>query len=176
LVHLVTDPRSFAAHRLNPITTRPLLEAVTGRDEFRRPQNLQGQVKDVAKGIMPIPLQALTRPGDYDIKESAAKGVGITAYRYRSRAARTAHELVLKGGFGESTRTPAEQKLMSKYRRDIDAGKLDAAKVREDYKAGKLRERDARTLIEEAKTPQTAQRFSPPVTRKSLGSVATGER
>ena len=58
----------------------PLLEAITGRDEFGRPQNLQGQLKDVAKRIMPIPLQALTRPGDYDIKESAAKGMGITAH------------------------------------------------------------------------------------------------
>lgn len=108
---------------------------------------------------MPIPLQALTRPGDYDIKESVAKGMGITAYRYRSRGARTAHELVLKGGSGESTRTPAEQKLMTKYLGDIDAGHLNPENVRADYKAGKLRERDARRLLSESKTPQLERDF-----------------
>jgi hypothetical protein len=30
-------------------------------------------VAHVAKGISPIPLQGLTKPGDYDIKESVAK-------------------------------------------------------------------------------------------------------
>jgi hypothetical protein len=139
IAHLITDPRSFAAHRLNPITTRPLLEALTGRDKFGRPQDLQGQLKDVAKGIMPVPLQALTRPGDYDITESITKGMGVTATRYRSRAARTAHELWIKGGtFGESTRTPAEQKLIAKHRSAIEAGKFDPNAVRADYKAGRL--------------------------------------
>jgi hypothetical protein len=52
-----------------------------------------------------------------------------------------------------------QQKLMSKYRSDIDAGKLSADKVRADYKAGKLRERDAKTLIEESKSPQLLRDF-----------------
>jgi hypothetical protein len=48
---------------------------------------------------------------------------------------------------------------MSKYRSDIDAGKLSADKVRADFKGGKLRERDARTLIEESKSPQLLRDF-----------------
>jgi hypothetical protein len=41
----------------------------------------------------------------------------------------------------------------------IDAGKLKADKVREGYKAEKLRERDAKTLIEESKMPQLQRDF-----------------
>jgi hypothetical protein len=160
IAHLITDPRSFAAHRLNPITTRPLLEAITGRDEFGRPRDLKGQAEDVAKGISPIPLQGLTKPGDYDIKESVARGMGITASRYRSRAARTAHELWIKGGtFGESTRTTAEQQLIARHRAAIEARKFDPNAVRAHYKAGRLTERDAKTLMSDNQTPQLVRDF-----------------
>ncbi len=94
------------------------------------------------------------RPGDVDLKESLAKGVGATASRYRSRAARTAHELYVQGAFGETTRTPAEQKLMQKHRSAIDAGKFDPNAVRTDLKAGRLTERDAKLLISESQSPQ----------------------
>jgi hypothetical protein len=160
LLHLVTDPRSFAAHRLNPMTTRPILEGLTGRDEFGRPRDLKGQITDIAKGIAPIPLQGLMRPGDVDLKESLAKGVGATASRYRSRAARTAHELYVQGAtFGETTRTPAEQKLMQKHRSAIDAGKFDPNAVRTDLKAGRLTERDAKLLLSESQSPQLVRDF-----------------
>lgn len=159
LVHLVTDPRSFASHRLNPIITRPLLEAITGRDEFGRPQDLPGQLKDIAKGITPIPLQALTRPGDYDIKESVAKGMGVNASRYRTQAARTAREFIRKGPIFESNHTPDEQKLMQKHRAAIEAGKFDPNAVRADYKAGKLTERDAKALMNENQSPQLVRDF-----------------
>ena len=69
----------------------------------------------------------------------------MTATRYRTQAARTARELVLKGGtFGESNHTPDEQKLMAKHRAAIEAGKFDADSVRADFKAGRLTERDAK--------------------------------
>jgi hypothetical protein len=104
--------------------------------------------------------RALTRPGDYDITEIITKGMGIAASRYRSRAARTAHELWLKGGiFGESTRTPAEQKLIAKRRAAIEVGKLDPNAVRADYKAGKLTECDAKTLMSDNQRLQLVRDF-----------------
>lgn len=57
---------------------------------------------------------------------------------------------------------------MARYRGDIDAGKLNPEKVRGDYKAGKLRERDASTLIEEAKTTQLLRDFRPLSVERAL--------
>jgi len=160
ILHLIEKPREFVEHRLNPIATRPLLEAITGRDTFGRQRNAKDQLKDFATNIVPIPLQSFTKPSDFDVKESVAKSLGLTATRYRSPAAQTAHELMLKGAtFGESSRTPAEQKLMASHRAAIDADKFDAGKVRDDFKAGKLTEKDARALISESKTPQLGRDF-----------------
>jgi hypothetical protein len=61
-----------------------------------------------------------------------------------------------------SANRPGRQENRSsfaKHRAAIDADRFDANAVRSDFKAGKLRERDARTLIEEAKTPQLLRDF-----------------
>jgi hypothetical protein len=61
--------------------------------------------------------------------------------------------------FGETTRTPAEQKLMQKHRSAIDAGKFDPNAVRTDLKAGRLTERDAKLLLSESQSPQLVRDF-----------------
>jgi hypothetical protein len=169
LLQLVTKPREFVEHRLNPVTTRPLLEAITGRDTFGRPRNAKEQIGDFAKNVVPIPLQSLTKPEDFDVKESVGKSLGLTADRYRTPAARKAHEFVIKGAtFSETTRSPEEQQLMKRYRAQMDAGKFSADQVRSDYKAGKLTEHDARELLSENTTPQFVRDFKRLSLEKSL--------
>jgi hypothetical protein len=110
--------------------------------------------------VVPIPLQSLARPEDFDVKESAAKGLGLTANRYRTPAARKAHDFVTKGAtFDESSRSPEEQQLMKRHRSQIDAGKFSADQVRNDYSSGKLTEHDARELLSDSKTPQLVRDF-----------------
>jgi hypothetical protein len=160
ILQLITNPREFVEHRLNPVTTRPLLEAVTGRDTFGRPRNATGQVQDFAKNVMPIPLQSLTRPADIDPSGAIGKSLGLTADRYRSPAARRAHDFVVKGAtFTESSRSPEEQQLMQRYRSQMDAGKFSVDALRNDYRAGKITESDARQLLSESKTPQFVRDF-----------------
>jgi hypothetical protein len=65
-----------------------------------------------------------------------------------------------KGGtFGESTRTPAEQKVIAKYRATIEVGKFHPNAVRADYKAGKLTECDAKTLMSDNQSLQLVRDF-----------------
>jgi hypothetical protein len=85
----------------------------------------------------------------------------LTADRYRTPAARKAHEFVVKGAtFSESSRSPEEQQLIKRYRSAIDAGKFSADQVRNDYKAGKLTERDAKELMKESKSSQLSRDFN----------------
>jgi hypothetical protein len=53
ILQLITNPREFVEHRLNPVTTRPLLEAITGRDTFGRPRRAKDQLQDFAKTWCP---------------------------------------------------------------------------------------------------------------------------
>lgn len=48
---------------------------------------------------------------------------------------------------------------MTKYRNGIDAGKFDMNAVRDDFKAGRLTERDAKTLVSDFKSPQLVRNF-----------------
>ena len=57
IYHLISDPRSFVYHRLNPTFTRPAVEALFGRDQLGRPRSAWEQVKDFVAGVAPIPVQ-----------------------------------------------------------------------------------------------------------------------
>ena len=156
LLHLLTDPRSFAYNRLNPMTTRPAIEAILGRDSLGRQRKALDQLKDITTSAVPIPLKGLTKPGtDTDLKASALQAVGIAGYKYRTKAERTARDLVNQGGvFGESTRSKAEQELMTKYRAAIDDGKFNADQVKNDLQQERLTKRDVKELLTESTTPR----------------------
>lgn len=79
ILHLLSSPASFWLHRLNPIITRPALEAMTGRDEFGRKRDFMQQVWDDVSVIAPISLRSSNERGIY---ESLAQGMGITARRF----------------------------------------------------------------------------------------------
>jgi hypothetical protein len=160
LMHLLTDPRSFAYGRLNPVTTKPAIEAILGRDYRGRQVDAGEQLKDTVLGAVPIPLQGLIKPQDFDVKETILKSLGVGGAQYRTRAEQTARELVNKGVvFGESNRTDAEQKVMQKHRNAILAGKFQAGAVRQDVQAGKLTDNDAKALVTESQTPPLVRDF-----------------
>jgi hypothetical protein len=160
-LHLVLDPRQFAYARANPMITKTLIEYITGRDERGRKRDAGEQLKDLALGVVPISFQSLTKPQDFDAKEAILKATGVSGRRYQTPAERKATDLINEGAvFAESNRSPAEQKLVQKHRNSIEAGKFDAGAVRRDVQAGKLTERDAKTLTTEAKTPRLVRNFS----------------
>jgi hypothetical protein len=83
LVHLVTKPRSFTYHRLNPATARPVIEALTGRDQFGRERGIADQTVDYIKSFVPIPLQGKMYKKETSLMDSLLGSVGISSYKKR---------------------------------------------------------------------------------------------
>jgi hypothetical protein len=80
LYHMVTDPEGYVRNRLNPIYTRPLLEFLTGRDNFGRKRTKTQQMVDEAKQIIPISARGSVEK-DQKLWESFLNAMGITERR-----------------------------------------------------------------------------------------------
>jgi hypothetical protein len=78
--HLFSDPIGYFRNRLNPTYTRPLLEALTGRDSFGRKRSAGQQLSDEVKQIVPIPLRGLVEK-EQTFLESLLNSTGITEHR-----------------------------------------------------------------------------------------------
>jgi len=81
IIHAATHPRAFVYTRLNPVTTRTLFEAVTGRDQFGRPRSAVDQVKDFAGTVVPISFRGLFKGQEQKLWESFLNSFGITERR-----------------------------------------------------------------------------------------------
>lgn len=88
IIHAIIDPRSFVYHRLNPTVTRTLIEGLTGRDMYGKERDLSGQVKDLTVTHLPIPFQGPFRKGDQQLWESAVSSMGLSTYKYKTKAER----------------------------------------------------------------------------------------
>jgi hypothetical protein len=153
LLHLLTDPRSFAYNRLNPLITKPAIEGILGRDQYGRQRNAVQQLRDIALGAIPIPFQGLTKQGDADWKATAMAATGVAGYKYRTKAERMAQEFINKGGgFDDSHRSDAERNAMAQYRQQIEKQSFKPNAVWNDVRAGKLTKKDAEALVKESKS------------------------
>jgi hypothetical protein len=120
IMHLITDPRSFWYHRLNPLWGRPLLEVSTGRDLQGRKVGVIDSVKDILKSWVPIPMQGIFKDnmGEsiYDSTINALlQSVGMSNYPYKSDFERYAIEILGEKWKGISK----EQKEKSKFKRGL---------------------------------------------------------
>jgi len=86
MIHLISDPRSFVYHRLNPTIAKPLIEFITQRDVYGRLRNWQEQIGDFFRGHVPIPAQGLVSKGERTILQSALQSIGVSSWRYKSSA------------------------------------------------------------------------------------------
>ena len=86
LAHLFSDPRSFVYHRLNPLTVRTMVEAVTGRDQYGREKLMGEQFSDLAKTSVPIPIQGKLFKEDTSLIQSALQSIGISSWKHKSPA------------------------------------------------------------------------------------------
>ena len=94
MYHLFSDARGFVYHRLNPYITRPILEAVTGRDAYGRKRATDQQIKDMLKNIVPIPAQGLVNKETQTLADSLLSAVGVTSYTDRSDAEKKVIEIL----------------------------------------------------------------------------------
>jgi hypothetical protein len=142
IVHLLTDPRSFAYFRLNPVVVRPALEALTGRDAFGRTRDLGDQLRDLMP--VPIPFESLIDKRQRKLWESMLQGLGVTEYKYRSDAEQLAAKAA---GRHMGDMTPAERESAR-----------SRAQIRDELRQGASGDLDARVKAGEL-TPTQAQRL-----------------
>jgi hypothetical protein len=78
LVHAMTDPRSFAYNRLNPLLIRPAIEALYHKDQTGRNVSYERQLGDLLKNVLPITAQGfLFKRPDQTAASQALKGFGV---------------------------------------------------------------------------------------------------
>jgi len=91
LAHAISSPREFIAGRVNPLTIRPAMEFISGRDEMGRKVTPGTQVGDLLKNVVPIGAQAtlksaLGQATDLSNSDQVLKALGASVYKYRTEA------------------------------------------------------------------------------------------
>ena len=85
VLNAINDFGRFMHHRLNPLYSRTIIEALTGRDITGKKAGRLDQVKDFANQIVPIQLGGFTRQ-DQKVWESFLTAMGLSAYRDRPQS------------------------------------------------------------------------------------------
>lgn len=81
IIHAATDLPSFIRNRLNPVYGRPIMESLSGRDQFGRKRTIGQQALDVAKTPIPISVRGLFSGREQSLTESLFNSMGITEHR-----------------------------------------------------------------------------------------------
>jgi hypothetical protein len=113
IMHAVSDPVGFAANRLNPVTVRTAVEAITGKDKMGHTRSMAEQVSDFFQNMTPIPAQGMvdklrgTERPNSSAWDSAASAAGATTRANLSPAEQTAYQIASqRAGSGP---VPSEQ-------------------------------------------------------------------
>jgi hypothetical protein len=92
LLHVLSDPEGFIRGRVNPLTVRPAVEALSGRDAEGRRVTGETQMKDLLQNTLPIVGQGIFRGSSLSPLQQAVKGVGGNVARYRTEAEKMADQ------------------------------------------------------------------------------------
>jgi hypothetical protein len=92
IVHALSDPRGFIAGRVNPLTVRPAVEFISGRDAMGRRAPMDVQAHDLVRNVVPIVGQNLIKGNDVSTLDQIYKGTGGNVYRYRTEAEKMAEQ------------------------------------------------------------------------------------
>jgi hypothetical protein len=86
IAHYLTDPRGSIDNRLDPITSKPAVEFLSGKDQSGRNASYGQQLGDLLKNVIPITFQgAIPRP-DQTIVSQFGRGAGVQTAQNRSVA------------------------------------------------------------------------------------------
>ena len=110
LLHAVDDPRGFIYNRLNPLTTRPMVEFLSGRDQMGRQLTAGQQAKNLAKNILPFGVQKVIQTPDESLLNSILTSAGVNA---------------------KNDRTPIEDKVHKMYLANLPSSPVDEEKLAE---------------------------------------------
>jgi len=166
LMDSMLDPRRFAEHRLNPLIMRPAIEAATQKDVFGHPVTLGQQIFDMAKNIVPMPVQGAAdalgarylnrglRSGKEDekIADTIMQSFGLQRRQYRSPAERYVYGIFdsLKGASSTDDLAMEQKNTFKNLRQDFIEGKLNANDLQTALEKGLLKPTQAKYLFKTA--------------------------
>lgn len=152
ILNLVANPRTFAYNRMNPMTVRPFVEFVTGRDSFGRQKSASSQLKDMAKSAAPIPLQGWIQNNGQTWADSILNSVGLQGGKYRTPAETLARKNHLKN-IPDTPEDPEKMAEMRKHRQmedDLRNGHMSTKDLWAEVSKGHLRPHDAGAIQKRA--------------------------
>lgn len=152
ILHLITDPRGFIYNRINPLTVRPIVEYLNGRDQFGRQKSGASQVKDIAKSVLPFGVQKVIQTPDESWLNSILSSAGVVTSNYRSPAEEMTHKLYLRSipDLPDDPEKQAQNRNMHQLEEDVREGKKKPADAVQLAKDGKITMRQAWNIVDRA--------------------------
>jgi hypothetical protein len=147
IAHLVSDPRSFFYTRLNPVTTKPLIEELTGRDEFGRKRTTAQHFWDTLKGWTPIAVQKWVKnPQDFSPLDSVLQALGLSSTKNYSASGRAARDYVANsvpsGDANAANKSATTRDLQQKHA----AGTLSTEQLQQMQQSGEITQKQTRKI------------------------------
>lgn len=158
LVHAIAEPRDFVTGRLNPLTVKPAIEGLTGRDQFGRKVTGPQEIRDIGRNVAPIGAQSLIRgnPTGASTVDQLVKAAGATVYKYRTEAEKIAQQIAsdhMPTGPVDDAELAAHQKVL-KAEDGLRNGQIGKGDVRREFTI-----READQIIKNANYTPLQARF-----------------
>ncbi len=147
IAHLISDPRSFIYTRLNPTTTKPLIESLFGRDEFGRKRTMSQQFVDTLKGWTPIAVQKwIKNPSDYSPIDGFLQALGVSGVKSFSTGAKAARDYVADSPKSTDAASLEKSQETRDLQQQYAAGKLSAQQLGQKVQDGELTQKQAKKI------------------------------
>lgn len=165
ILHAVTDPRGFIYNRLNPLTTRPIVEFLSGRDQMGRPKSALSEVQDLGKSVLPFGIQKVIQTPDEDWLNSILTSTGLESKNDRTPTEMEVHKLYVAHipDSNDDEEKQAEARKLRTIEDSVRAGKTAPADVWRMVDDGKLTPKEAGRTVSRGQESRLAIEF------KSLG-------
>lgn len=161
ILHAVTDPRGFAYNRMNPLTTRPIVQFLSGRDQVGRPKTAASTAVDTAKSVLPFGIQKVIQTSDEDWLNSILTSTGFEARNDRTPTEEAVHKAYLAGipDAQNDEEKQAESRKLRGIEDKVRAGKMQPKEVWDLVDKGEVTAREAGRTIERAQQSRLALEF-----------------
>ena len=126
IMHAMSSPREFLAGRVNPLTVRPVVEGLTGRDAMGRRAPFDQQASDLLRNVIPIAVQGLIKGGPLGTPEQIYKATGGRVYKYKTEAEKLAEQYASD----RMPTGPVDPEHLRAHQEDI--------RLEDAYRAGKI--------------------------------------
>ena len=152
MAKLIADPKEWTYNRLNPVTLRPTIEFITGRDNFGRQESKEHFAKEYAKQMAPIPVQKVFTTTDEGLVESFFTSLGANMATYRTPLEKYAHNLRIQA----IPDKPESEDKIDENRRNVQLvekirnGQADQTTLWNMVSAGTLTAREAAVINQRA--------------------------